>query len=87
MHELLCAHTREGQDDYAYYKLECIGKCMELETTNKLITNKMNWTYADTFKSAKEFFAENEKKKKEVEEKRVREKEKQNKEKMTRWDI
>ena len=85
LHGLLCAHTREDLDDYTCYKPECIRKSMELETTNRLITDEMEWTYANTFKTAKEFFAENEKKKEEEEEeeeeKCVKEKEKQNKEK------
>ena len=48
---------------------------------NQLVTDEMNWTYSDKFKSAKEFFADNEKKKKEAKDKRVKEKEKRNKEK------
>ena len=75
MHGCSCAHTIEGRDDYTCYKPGCIGKRLELEATNHLVTKKMNWAFSDAFKNVKELLTEETKKKKEEEEKRARDKE------------
>ena len=54
MHECACAHTVEDQDNYTCHKPECVMKRVELEETNQLITKEMEWTYAESFKNAKE---------------------------------
>ena len=42
----------ESRDDYTCYKPECIGKRLELEATNHMVTEEMNWAYSDAFKTA-----------------------------------
>ena len=54
MHGRACAHTVEDRDNYTCHKPECVMKRVELEETNQLITKEMEWTYAESFKNAKE---------------------------------
>ena len=66
----MCTHGRRP-DDYTYYKPECLGKRLELEAMNHMVTEEMNWAYSNAFKAAKEYLTEETKKKIEEEEKRA----------------